>query len=498
MRVNYGTVYHNHVEPLPRATPKERNVPGTQEFRLERDSMGEFSVPVDAYYGANTMRAVLNFPISDLRFGRSFIRAVSSIKLAAAEVNREIGLLDDGISEAIVIAAREVADGGFDDQFVVDIFQTGSGTSTNMNANEVISNRAIENLGGAKGSRTPVHPNDHVNMGQSSNDVIPTAIHIAALAAIHDELIPALEDLNSALEAKAEEFMPIVKTGRTHLQDATPVRLGQEFEGYAGQIERSISRLQEAESELSEVALGGTAVGTGVNTHPEFAAKVCARLSDMLGVEVKETTNHFQAQSTLDNIVAASGALRTVAVSLMKISNDIRWLGSGPRAGIGEIMLPEVQPGSSIMPGKVNPVIPESVCQVAAQVIGNDAAVGVAGQSGNFEINVMMPVAAHNLLQSIDLLSASAANLSRQCVTGLTATAAGPDMVDRGLAIVTTLVPHIGYDASADIAKEAQATGQTVKEVALVRTDLSSEDLDEILDPSGMTEPGLGSGVALG
>ena len=470
----------------------------TQEFRLERDSMGEFSVPVDAYYGANTMRAVLNFPISDLRFGRSFIRAISSIKLAAAEVNRELDLLDDGISEAIVTAAREVADGGFDDQFVVDIFQTGSGTSTNMNANEVISNRAIENLGGTKGSRTPVHPNDHVNMGQSSNDVIPTAIHIAALGAIHDDLIPALEELGSALDAKAEEFMPIVKTGRTHLQDATPVRLGQEFEGYAGQIERSISRLKEAEGELSEVALGGTAVGTGVNTHPEFAARVCERLSDMLGVEVGETTNHFQAQSTLDNIVAASGALRTVAVSLMKVSNDIRWLGSGPRAGIGEIMLPEVQPGSSIMPGKVNPVIPESVCQVAAQVIGNDAAVGVAGQSGNFEINVMMPVAAYNLLQSIDLLSASAANLSRQCVTGLTATSAGPDMVDRGLAIVTTLVPHIGYDASADIAKEAQATGQTVKEVALVRTNLSSEELDEILDPSGMTEPGLGSGVALG
>ena len=470
----------------------------TQEFRLERDSMGEFNVPVDAYYGANTMRAVLNFPISDLRFGRSFIAAISSIKLAAAEVNRELGLLDDDISEAIVTSSREVAKGGFDDQFVVDIFQTGSGTSTNMNANEVISNRAIENLGGAKGSRTPVHPNDHVNMGQSSNDVIPTAIHVAALVGIHEDLIPALKELRSALDAKAEEFMPIVKTGRTHLQDATPVRLGQEFEGYVGQIERSICRLREAEAELSEVALGGTAVGTGVNTHPEFAARVCARLSDMLGVEVRETTNHFQAQSTLDNIVAASGALRTVAVSLMKISNDIRWLGSGPRAGIGEIMLPEVQPGSSIMPGKVNPVIPESVCQVAAQVIGNDAAVGVAGQSGNFEINVMMPVAAYNLLQSIDLLSASAANLSRQCVTGLTATSAGPDMVDRGLAIVTTLVPHIGYDASADIAKEAQATGQTVKEVALVRTDLSSEDLDEILDPSGMTEPGLGSGVALG
>ena len=470
----------------------------SQQFRLERDSMGKFNVPVDAYYGANTMRAVLNFPISDLRFNRSFIEAIASIKLAAAEVNRELGALDRKVSEAIVTAAREVANGGFDEQFVVDIFQTGSGTSTNMNANEVISNRAIENLGGVKGSRDPVHPNDHVNMGQSSNDVIPTAIHIAALRAIHNDLIPALHELQSELERKADEFMPIVKTGRTHLQDATPVRLGQEFVGYAGQIERGIFRLGQAEAELSEVALGGTAVGTGVNMHPEFAERVCARLSEALGAPVRETSNHFQAQSTLDNIVAASGALKTVAVSMMKISNDIRWLGSGPRAGIGEIMLPEVQPGSSIMPGKVNPVIPESVCQVAAQVIGNDATVAVAGQSGNFEINVMMPVAAYNLLQSIDLLAASARNLSRQCVSGLTATSAGPDMVDRGLAIVTTLVPHVGYDEAADIAKEAGATGQTVKEVALVRTELSSEELDEILDPSGMTEPGLGSGVALG
>ena len=470
----------------------------SQRFRSEQDSMGEFDVPIDAYYGANTMRAVLNFPISDLRFNRSFIESIASIKLAAAEVNFKLGILDADISAAIVTAAREVADGGFDHQFVVDIFQTGSGTSTNMNANEVISNRAIENLGGVKGSRDPVHPNDHVNLGQSSNDVIPTAIHIAALRAIHNDLVPALQELQAHLEAKAEEFMPVLKTGRTHLQDATPVRLGQEFVGYAGQIERGIARLQQAEGELSEVALGGTAVGTGVNVHPEFAGRVCKRLSQMLEVPVRETTNHFQAQSTLDNIVAASGALKTVAVSMMKIANDIRWLGSGPRAGIGEIMLPEVQPGSSIMPGKVNPVIPESVCQVAAQVIGNDATVAVAGQSGNFEINVMMPVAAYNLLQSIDLLAASARNLARQCVCGLEATSAGPDMVDRGLAIVTTLVPYIGYDASADIAKQAQATGQTVKEVALVRTDLSSEELDEILDPSGMTEPGLGSGVAVG
>ncbi|MCH2316406.1 MAG: class II fumarate hydratase [SAR202 cluster bacterium] len=449
--------------------------------------MGKFDVPIDAYYGANTMRAVLNFPISELRFPRSFIRAIASTKLAAAQVNAELGELDSKLADAIVSAATEVADGKFDDQFVVDVFQTGSGTSTNMNANEVISNRAIEILGGEKGSRTPVHPNDHVNMGQSSNDVIPTCIHVAALGAIRTDLIPALRQLQGDLEKKADEFMSVIKTGRTHLQDATPIRLGQEFLGYVGQIERGIQRTETAASELSEVALGGTAVGTGVNAHPEFATRVCAKLSEILGVDVHETSNHFQAQSTLDNIVAASGGLKTIAVSLMKISNDIRWIGSGPRGGFGEIMLPEVQPGSSIMPGKVNPVIPESVCQVAAQVIGNDAAIAIAGQSGNFEINVMMPVAAYNLLQSIDLLAASAKNLAKQCISGLEATTAGPDMVERGLAIVTALVPHIGYDASAAIAHEAQETGKTVKEISLIRTDLTADQLVEILDPSSMT-----------
>ncbi len=449
--------------------------------------MGKFDVPIDAYYGANTMRAVLNFPISELRFPRSFIRAIASTKLAAAQVNAELGELDSKLADAIVSAATEVADGKFDDQFVVDVFQTGSGTSTNMNANEVISNRAIEILGGEKGSRTPVHPNDHVNMGQSSNDVIPTCIHVAALGAIRTDLIPALRQLQGDLEKKADEFMSVIKTGRTHLQDATPIRLGQEFLGYVGQIERGIQRTETAASELSEVALGGTAVGTGVNAHPEFATRVCAKLSEILGVDVHETSNHFQAQSTLDNIVAASGGLKTIAVSLMKISNDIRWIGSGPRGGFGEIMLPEVQPGSSIMPGKVNPVIPESVCQVAAQVIGNDAAIAIAGQSGNFEINVMMPVAAYNLLQSIDLLAASAKNLAKQCISGLEATTAGPDMVERGLAIVTALVPHIGYDASAAIAHEAQETGKTVKEISLIRTDLTEDQLVEILDPSSMT-----------
>ena len=460
--------------------------------------MGEFQVPADAYYGANTMRAIINFPISDLRFPRSFIRALGQIKQAAASVNSELGLLDSEPASAIARASQKVIDGELDDQFVVDIFQTGSGTSTNMNVNEVISNKAIEVLGGELGSRTPVHPNDHVNIGQSSNDVIPTAIHVSALMGIHDDLIPALERLMAGLNAKAKEFMPVVKTGRTHLQDATPVRLGQEFQGYAGQIERGIQRLRHAESELAEVALGGTAVGTGVNTHPEFAGRVCEKLSQMLGVNIHETTSHFQAQSTLDNVVEASGALKTVAVSLMKISNDIRWLGSGPRGGIGEIELPEVQPGSSIMPGKVNPVIPESVCQVAAQVIGNDTTITLGGQSGNFEINLMMPVCAYNLLQSIDLLASAAGNLEEQCIRGLKATQKGPEMVEKGLAIVTTLVPHIGYDASAAIAHEAQLTGKTVKEVALVMTDLSEDKLDEILDPASMTEPGLSGGVSTG
>ena len=468
------------------------------EFRMERDSMGELPVPTDAYYGAQTMRAVKNFPISNLRFSRSFIRALGHIKLAAAEVNQDLGLLDRRLSEAIVEAAREVVEGKLDGQFVVDIFQTGSGTSTNMNANEVIANRAIEILGGEIGSRDPVHPNDHVNIGQSSNDVIPTATHLAAVDGIHHGLIPALEQLRSDLAAKAEEFMPIVKTGRTHLQDATPVRLGQEFLGHAGQIERGIERVRKGADALSELALGGTVVGTGVNTHPEFAARVCEKLSKAVGVPVRETENHFQAQSSLDAVVECSGALKTLAVSLMKISNDIRWLGSGPRAGIGEIEVPAVQPGSSIIPGKVNAVIPESVCQVAAHVIGNDAAITVAGQSGNFEINVMMPIAAHNLLESIDILASASRNLADQCVSGLTATDAGPQMVHKGLAIVTTLVPHIGYDESAAIAKEAHATGQTVKEVALAKTSFSEEELDRILDPASMTDPRLAPKVSLG
>ncbi len=464
------------------------------ETRTERDSMGEMQVPADAYFGASTQRAVLNFPISDLRFPRQFIRALGQIKQAAAQANAALGTVDVQVAEAIVSAAQEVIDGKLDKHFVLDIFQTGSGTSTNMNANEVIANRASELLGGSRGSRK-VHPNDHVNFGQSSNDVIPTAMHLSALVSIEDDLAPALKQLQAALQQKADEFMPVIKTGRTHLQDATPIRLGQEFLGYAGQIERGISRMRHAQEELSEVALGGTAVGTGVNTHPEFSVRVCRILSEMNGVTVRETSNHFQAQSTLDNIVEASGALNTLAVSLMKIANDIRWLGSGPRAGIGEIDLPAVQPGSSIMPGKVNPVIAESVCMVCAQVMGNHTTITIAGQSGNFEINVMMPVTAYNLLQSISLLASAALNFTEQCIKGLQATGRGPEMVERGLAICTSLAPIIGYDAAADISKVAYKTGRTVREVAREKTNLSEEELDRILDPASMTRPECYSGV---
>ncbi len=472
-------------------------MPDEQATRVERDSMGEMQVPANAYYGASTQRAVLNFPISDLRFPRRFIKALGQIKLSAAQVNAELGLLDEKLAKAIGDAAQEVVDGKLDGEFVLDIFQTGSGTSTNMNANEVIANRANELLGGARGSRL-VHPNDHVNFGQSSNDVIPSAIHIAALMAIHEDLLPALDGLERALNQKAVEFMDVIKTGRTHLQDATPIRLGQEFRGYAGQIERGIKRLRQAQEELAEVALGGTAVGTGVNTHPEFARRVCERLSELNGVFIHETSNHFQAQSTLDTIVSASGALNTLAVSLMKIANDIRWLGSGPRAGIGEIELPAVQPGSSIMPGKVNPVIAESVCMVCAQVMGNHTTITVAGQAGNFEINVMMPVAAYNLLQSIALLAASAKNFTAQCIVGIRATSKGPEMVERGLAICTALAPVIGYDAAAALAKEAAKTGKTIREVAREQTKLSEEELEHILNPARLTEPGLEGGPAGG
>ena len=468
-----------------------------QKMRTERDSMGPVEVPSDAYYGASTRRAELNFPVSDLRFPSSFIRALGLIKICAARVNMELGLLDEKVGEAVAEAGRDVAHNRVDDQFVVDIFQTGSGTSTNTNANEVIANRATEMLGGQRGSRL-AHPNDHVNMGQSSNDVIPTAIHVAAIAQINDTLIPSLEKLRKALDDKTNEFWPIIKTGRTHLQDATPIRLGQEFKGFAGQVEYSMQRLRQAQEELSQVALGGTAVGTGVNTHPEFAGRVCERLSGIIKFQVRETDNHFQAQNTLDAVVQASGALRTVAISLLKISNDIRWMGSGPRAGIGELLLPEVQPGSSIMPGKVNPVITESLIQVVAQVIGNDTTIALAGQGGYFELNTMMPVAAYNLLQSIALLASSADNFTEQCVMGLRATDTGPAMVEQGLMLGTGLSPAIGYDKAAEIAKEAASTGKTIREVARDMTSLTEEELEALLDPLKMTEPGLSGGPAAG
>ncbi len=463
--------------------------------RVERDTLGEMEVPADAYYGASTARAIRNFPISGLRFPRPFIRALGVIKQAAAEVNMELGLLDRRIGDAIGRAAVEVADGRWDDQFVVDIFQTGSGTSTNTNANEVIANRATELLGGQRGSKQ-IHPNDHVNMCQSSNDVIPTAIHVAALLLLRDELVPGLETLHQALATKATAFYPIVKTGRTHLMDATPIRLGQEFTGYAGQVERALRRLRYVAQDLREVPLGGTAVGSGTNAHPEFAQRACARISAILDVEVRETDNHFQAQAVLDALVFASGALRVYATSLMKIANDIRWMGSGPRAGLAELQLPAVQPGSSIMPGKVNPVIPESVIQACAQVQGNDLVAGLGNQWGNFELNTMMPVITYNLLQAIALLGAVSRNFATQCIAGLEVTSRGPELVERGLMLATALAPVIGYDQAAEIAKTAAASGRTVREVARERLGLSEAQLDAILNVEAMTVPGFKSGGA--
>jgi fumarate hydratase class II len=466
-------------------------IPGVkQRVRIERDTMGEVQVPADAYYGAHTQRAIENFPISNLRFPRRFIQALGLIKLVSAEVNVELGLLDPRFGAAIARAAREVADGKLDSQFPVDIFQTGSGTSTNMNANEVIAGRANELLEGKKGGKEPVHPNDHVNLGQSSNDVIPTTIHLSALLAIQQELLPAITILRDALLEKSRQLMPVVKTGRTHLQDATPIRLGQEFLGFAGQVERGIRCIESTQRELQEVALGGTAVGTGINTHPEFSRRCCERLSILTGIQIWETDNHFQAQSTIDGAVQFHGVLNGLAVALMKIANDIRWLGSGPRAGIGEIALPAVQPGSSIMPGKVNPVIAESLAMVCAQVMGNHTTITVAGQSGNFELNVMLPIAAYSLLQSIELLASASRNFTERLVVGVEATKRGPEMVERGLAIATGLVSAVGYDMAAEIAKEAARTGRTVRSVAQQKTNLSAKELDRLLDPTAMTQPG--------
>jgi fumarate hydratase, class II len=460
--------------------------------RMERDSMGEMEVPADALYGASTQRAVLNFPISGQRFPRRFLRALALIKLAAAETNGALGLLEPDVAAAIAAAARDVADGAHDDQFPIDVYQTGSGTSTNTNMNEVVAHLASARLDGRA-----VHPNDEVNRCQSSNDVIPTALQLSAAMAIEEALIPALERLHTALAAKEQELWPVVKTGRTHLQDATPIRLGQEFRGYAGQVEDSLRRAKAAQAELLSVPLGGTAVGTGINAHPEYAFRACARLSSLTGLDVRETDNHFHAQATLDAAIAAHGAIRTIALSLWKIASDLRLMGMGPRAGLAEIALPETQPGSSIMPGKVNPVIVESLTMVVARVIGNDATVAF-GQTGSFlELNVMLPVSAVALLESIDLLSAATSNLSGRAVEGLTATERGPQLVEQGLMLATALAPVIGYDEAARLAKEAFKTGRTIRELALERG-MDPADLDRLLDPAAMTEPGLGGGPAGG
>jgi fumarate hydratase class II len=461
--------------------------------RIERDSMGEMEVPADALYGASTQRAVLNFPISGQRFPRRFIRAMGLVKRAAAEVNGELGLLEPAVAEAIATAASEVADGAHDEQFPIDVYQTGSGTSTNTNVNEVVATLATRRLDGA----TRVHPNDHVNRCQSSNDTIPTALQLSAAMAIEEELLPALERLHTALVAKEQEFWPIVKTGRTHLQDATPIRLGQEFRGYAGQVEESIRRVRAAQAELLVVPLGGTAVGTGINAHPEYALRACARLSALTGLDVRETPNHFHAQATLDAAIAAHGAIRSAALSLWKIASDVRFMGMGPRAGLGELALPETQPGSSIMPGKVNPVIVESLTMVVARVVGNDVTVAF-GQTGSFlELNVMLPVAAVALLESVSLLGAVAGNFSTRCIEGLQATERGPALVEQGLMLATALAPVIGYDEAAKLAKEALRSGRTIRELALERG-MEPAQLDALLDPAAMTEPGLGGGPARG
>jgi len=461
--------------------------------RIERDSMGEVEVPADALYGASTQRAVLNFPISGQRFPRRFIRALALIKEAAADTNQELGLVPSDVAESIGAAAAEVAEGAHDAQFPIDIYQTGSGTSTNTNMNEVVARLASDRLGGEK----RVHPNDDVNRCQSSNDVIPTAMQLAAAMAIEEDLLPALEMLREALAAKADELMPIVKTGRTHLQDATPIRLGQEFRGYAGQLDESIRRARAAQAELLSIPLGGTAVGTGINAHAEFAPRMAARLVGLTGLDVSEATNHFHAQATLDAVIAAHGGLRSIALSLWKIASDVRLMGMGPRAGIAEIALPETQPGSSIMPGKVNPVIVESLTMVVARVVGNDATIAF-GQTGSLlELNVMMPVTAAALLESIALLAAASRNFADRCVTGITATERGPALVEQGLMLATALAPEIGYDAAAALAKEAFKTGRTIRELATERG-IAADRLDELLDPAAMTEPGLGGGPAGG
>ena len=460
-------------------------------MRIERDSMGEVEVPAGAYYGASTQRAVDNFPISNLRFGRRFIWALGLIKGSAARIAGPAGYIDSDLADAVERAADEVRDGAHDEEFVLDVFQTGSGTSTNTNANEVMANRASEILGGEIGSKL-VHPNDHVNYGQSSNDVIPTAIHVAAVAAMRQDLIPALDRLASALAAKSNEFGDVVKSGRTHLMDATPVTLGQEFGGYAAQVRKSRDRVARVLPELEELALGGTAVGTGLNAPDGFAAAVIGDMASITGYPFREAENHFEAQAAKDATVSASGALKAVAAALFKIANDLRWLSSGPRTAIAEIRLPSLQPGSSIMPGKVNPVMSEMVMQVAAQVVGNDATITWSGANGNFELNVMMPVIAHNLLESIALLGSAADVFRDKCVEGIEADAArARELVERNIIVVTALNPHIGYDNGAIAAKEAFASGRNVSDVVVEKGWLTQEQVDDFLDIKRMTEGGI-------
>jgi len=459
--------------------------------RIERDSMGEMEVPAAALYAAQTARAVANFPISGLRLPRPFLRALGEIKEHAARVNRELGLLDEQRALAIMDAAEEVIRGTLDEHFPVDVFQTGSGTSTNMNCNEVIATLARRNLA-EDGVELELHPNDHVNLGQSSNDVIPTALHLAAAVELRNHLLPNLEVLQGTLADLAREFNDIVTIGRTHLQDATPVRLGQVFSGYARQVERAIERLELALEDLYELPLGGTAVGTGINTHPEFAARVIAGLGAVHMIPFREAENHFEAQAAKDACIATSGALKGCAVALFKIANDIRFLGSGPRCGLGELQLPAVQPGSSIMPGKVNPVMAESLIQVCAQVVGNDAAVTLGGLSGNFELNVMMPLIAHNLLQAIALLGNGVTAFEQRCLQGLKADRKRCEgLIEQSLAMCTALAPVIGYDRAAELAKRAYLTGKTVREVARESLEMDPDELERLLDPRPMTEPGI-------
>lgn len=454
----------------------------SSEYRLERDSMGEVRVPVEAHYGSQTQRAVDNFFSSGLKPPFQLIRALALVKRAAAHVNHELALLGGDLAVAIDKAALEVLEGRWDDQFVVDLFQTGSGTSTNMNMNEVLASRANEILTGKKGGRSPVHPNDHVNLGQSSNDLVPTALHIAAATGLTHELLPGLEHLKKTLAAKAVQFDSVSKIGRTHLQDAVPMTMGQAFGGFARQADLGIDRLRDAMVRLTELALGGTAVGNGLNTHPRFAPRVIATLSKNSGIAFKEAQDHFEAQGARDAAVETSGALKTIAVSLVKISNDIRWMGSGPRCGIGELRLPALQPGSSIMPGKVNPVIAEAVIQMAYQVMGNDTTIALAGQSGNFELNVTLPLIAHNLLQSIQLLTGACRSLADKCIRELEVDRRKCEgYIEQSLALVTALVPHIGYDRAADLAKEAYSSGRTVRQVALEKKILPENQIAELL-----------------